>query len=60
MIRPRRECPKCGGKVQVLRVIKKRADRAKGRTDAGSEGWRCDDCGEVTVERAPRKRVDKR
>lgn len=60
MIRPRRKCPECGGKVEVLRVIKKRADRIKGRTDANTEGWKCEDCGTISVEKAPKKAVDKR
>lgn len=56
MIRPRRKCPECGGKVSVLRVIKKRADRTKGATDDKREAWQCDDCDTVSVNKSPKKR----
>jgi len=59
MIRPRRRCPKCEGRVRVLRVIKKRADRVKGRTTDKREGWKCLECGALSVEKAPKKTVDK-
>ena len=55
MIRPRRKCPECGGKVSVLRVIKKRADRTKGATDDKREAWQCDDCDTVSVNKTPKK-----
>lgn len=62
MIRPRRRCPKCGGKVKVLRVIRKRKGRTKGATSDKREGRRCLEpgCGEISVAPAPKTTVDKR
>lgn len=54
MIRPRRRCDTCGGKVEVLRVIRGRKGRRKGTTDDGREAWRCveEKCGAVQVTKA--------
>ncbi len=61
MIRPRRRCDACGGKVEVLRVIRARKGRRKGTTDDRREAWRCVEkkCGAVQVTKATSE-VDKR
>jgi len=54
MIRPRKRCDKCAGKVEVLRVIRGRKGATKGKTDDRREAWRCvnDECGAVQVNKA--------
>ena len=60
MIRPRKRCGGCGGQVEVMRVILKRADRVKGTTDDRREAWRCVDCDAVQLEKVrPTEGVDK-
>ena len=60
MIRPRRRCGKCGGKVKVLRLIRGREGATKGKTDDRREAWRCADCGAVQLEKIrPTEGVDK-